>query len=140
MSYVQDQDDSVVHHRRSAFHYCLLRELDAPGDVLVAGLTVWSPRPAHPPDTRLIPTYSREVVFWLIAVRSLLKMKVVSSPQRLTAFSRVVQQNWKTNQRTRTTMLLLVNAFPVARCNSAKALFKSVCALSSLPRATVNAV
>ena len=44
------------------------------------------------------------------------------------------------NQRTRTTMLLVVSALPVALCNSAIALLRSVCARSSFPRAVVKAV
>jgi hypothetical protein len=39
-----------------------------------------------------------------------------------------------------TTILLTVNEFPIARCNSAVAMFNSVCARNSLPRAVVNAV
>src|SRR5687768_6482463 len=39
-----------------------------------------------------------------------------------------------------TTILFTLNAFPVARCKSAIALFKSVCAFNSSPRAVVNAV
>src|SRR5204863_8483253 len=39
-----------------------------------------------------------------------------------------------------TVTLLAVREFPVARCSSAIALFKSVCARNSLPRATAKAV
>src|ERR1043165_3090117 len=50
-----------------------------------------------------------------------------------------VQQYGETCQRTRTTMLFTFSELPVARCKSAIALFRSVCAFNSNPRDSVNA-
>ena len=58
------------------------------------------------------------------------------SPRKPTARRDVVQQYGETCQRTRTTILFTLNAFPVARCKSAIALFRSVCAFNSKPRAS----
>src|SRR6476620_4341569 len=50
---------------------------------------------------------------------------------------RIVEE---TGYFTLTVTLLAVNELPVARCKSAIALFKSVCARNSFPRATLKAV
>lgn len=73
VSYLQDETNSVVHHRCSAFHSGVLWRSDIPGES---------------PGTRLIASKFR-------ATQLKRNEGGEPRPKGLTAFSRVVLQNWE---------------------------------------------